>query len=217
MEVIIRLSDNGQIMVEGTGPVKTSKYISPESLASILMSSHDIENTYETPMPLPQNCIYYKRKNDKELFILEKPAHRREVTYYGTKFTDVGFPKLLFGYIIDCKTTTIEKTILVAVKNDIFIKPDTEIFKYPFSNVYASGNCCWGTCVVPKIDHPYQLSSLPELYLFQEDNGDLYEGVNASGLQYRELLGELQGKDFNLEWLVPFHAKTFLLFIENIF
>lgn len=209
MDVIIKLSDNGQIRVESIGPVKQSKFISKEDLFSILLSSVDTIEKYETPLPLPKNCIYYKKHGSKELFVLEKKAHRRNVTYYGKVFQDVGFPKLLFGYVLDHKYNSI-KTSIVAVKNDLFIKSETEIFRYPFSNVYSNTECCWGTCTFPKLDHPYQLSGFPELYLSQEDNGDLYDGANSSGLMYREFLMSLQGKDFNMDWLLPNHVgKTF--------
>lgn len=209
-EIIIKINENNEIYLEEKGYLKSSKFISADDFFNVF--SESIKNEYSTPL-LPKNCIYYKYANGDQVFIIEKEAHRRDVLYAGTRFKDVGFPKLVFGLVLRDRTVT--RTTVAAVV-DLFIHEDSPVYRYPFSNVYSNCACCWGTCRLPLIEKPYQLSGLPELFLTQEDNDDLYSYANASGLVYREFLEKLQGRDFISDYLRPFGTfKDFMRATEQ--
>ena len=66
---------------------------------------------------------------------------------------------------------------IVAVK-DAIVKPKTKLFRYPFSNVYASNQACWPELTNIKIKNLYELQNLPDLFFNSPANNHLFEGVN---------------------------------------
>lgn len=211
MGITIEITDDSEIFVCETGKIKSKKDISIATLAEILLASFR-DASYKTPM-LPKNCIYYcKYQNGREYFVLECDKANWDFEYHGTIFKNVGVPKHLF--LITLQQQTIIDTKLVTVK-DNFVLPESIVYRWPYSNVFQSLVVCWGTASLPVIEYPYQLSCIPRFFFSQGNTDCSYYGANSSGLQYRELLDSLQGKEFNDEYLVPHKGYRFKNFIEE--
>lgn len=182
-----------------TGLSKSEKQIDDGTLMAILLSSLD-KPAVRTPL-LPKGCIFYlKYSNTRELYVLECDKWNYDFDYHGTKYSAVGVPRHLF-FITTCGNQIVG-TKIAAVK-DYFIQPETVLHRWPFSNVHVDFSVCWGSARLPVIEEAYQLSGIPRLFFAQGNTDCNYAGSNASGLEYRHLLHELQNKEFNDNWLLP--------------
>ncbi len=209
-DLFIRLRDNETITVWQTGPVKTpAKPVLPQELAKIFFDNvHDFE--LETPV-LPKGCIYYgKQVNGNTFVVLEREKQQSNVYYETTELKNVGFPKLILG--VEVNEGKIQKTLLAAVK-DIVITKNTELYYYPFSNVHHNFHICWGNYMMHQIEELFQLGSLVDVFLSLKMNDSLYR--HAAKKPYRQLLTELQGKEFPDDLLDPVHY-TFQEFINQL-
>jgi hypothetical protein len=166
----------------------------PSELAAIFIQSAEIDDLiYQTPV-LPKNCIYCAELyNGAVCVVMEREKCRRDLKYHNTLFKEVGFPKLVFGVVV--KNGEIIKTMLCAA-TDYLIKPESQLYLYPFSNVYRHNlEICWGTYQMHSITEPYQVSSLLDVFLSLEMNDHLYP--HTGNKPFRELLQDLEGKDFD--------------------
>lgn len=217
MSVLIRITDDNRVIVEQAGTVKCSKEISYKNLVkAVTLLSHSAVGIEEATPILPKGCIHYCRyTSGKEYFILEYDERHSDFLFYGTTYSNVGIPKLLF--FVEVLNKKIVGTKVVAVK-DHFVLPDTELFRWPFTNVYSHDfSICWGSVILPDINEQYEISALPRVFLNQENTLHLYMGSNKSGKEFREILGQLQGKDFDDDILLStgFKLEYFLKIKEE--
>lgn len=149
----------------------------------------DLELT--TPI-LPRNCLFFKQSKKRTVIALEVERARWDVNLRGQTIEQVGHPKLIF--IFELSNHRI-KAKLAAVKDEV-VTEKSKLYRYPFSNVHGSMACCWDH--FPQLKEFRNIESYPYIFLQGERNFDLYVGEK----NYRELLAELSGQDFNDEKLV---------------
>lgn len=127
-----------------------------------------------------------------------KPGIRPFIFYDETFY--VGYPGLLF--IFGVQNTKVVGSRLLAVKDEE-ITLDTELFYYPFSNVYRNHSICWGNYSLPSVERVEDIGVLVRQFFSLPNNQDLYNDNNLSNLPLRELLQELSDKPFNMAYLRP--------------
>lgn len=141
--------------------------------------------------------------NGSNIFIMSREAGQTEITYFDTKFENVGIPKLLFA--IKVVNMVIQMVCVVSVKDEI-ITENTKIYAYPFSNTSSGdGKICFGGNRISNlpIKNAIDLHSIPDMFLAMPNNDDAYGNKNLSGLEFRPLLENLVGKTFEEQWLKP--------------
>jgi hypothetical protein len=139
---------------------------------------------------LPKNCVVYQEELDgTEVFVIEVDKKQFDVMYHKTPFSNVGHPKLLFEFQVRLKTVV--KCRVYAVK-DAIVKPSSQLYRYPFSNIFDSFDACWPDLRSMPIKDLHQLSSLPYLFINSPSNDHAFRGSNL-----RELFATLEGVDFN--------------------
>jgi len=190
-----------------------SKYIAMEDFMKAIEASRkedsQVSKTFSTPIlpNTPDGKIttlgYEEYSNDQFSIILKREKGNIDFQYFDQTFPSVGHPRLLFK--VQVADNTVVTTYVVAVK-DTVITDETEIYEYPFSNVFHRGRVCWGQTKLPRFDSTAYLKSLPDIFLSSPCNNDNY-GHNLSGLEYRPLLEELSGKDFKEEYLKPMNIN----------
>jgi len=195
------IDENGEIQIKYVSIDDITKMITSASL----MEKKEEENYIETPL-LPQfqdiSTIQYLESENTQVYIIKKDAGNIDMSYFQDKFNNVGFPTLLFK--IKISHNSIRSVNLVAVK-DTLITKNTELFRYPFSNVFSDTRVCLGANNIAQLDveNTSTIFRIPNLVLTLDNNNDAYRGTNNTGLALRELLEKLQNEKFNNDWLVP--------------
>ncbi|MBO8160585.1 MAG: hypothetical protein H0Z24_03020 [Thermosipho sp. (in: Bacteria)] len=206
-EVTIKLGSKGDItIISNEGNVTRKNKIGPAEFLAVIQET--FQETYgelgrkfgvKTPV-LPQGTVAYKESvnNEKYAVALLVSGKKRWTAYFKDRF-QVPYPNLIF--FLEVESEKITNSTVVAVK-DTVINRETQLFHYPFSNVYSNTKICWGTIGLGdfKIKEPRQLEMVPELFFGAENNNDLY--VNKKPL--RQLFEELETKEvFPIELLRP--------------
>ncbi|MBA4535201.1 hypothetical protein [Brevibacillus halotolerans] len=170
-----------------------------------IIGKRKLSNPYlkiETPY-LPTNCIkhfWINRSQKEQLVFIEIPKQKWDISFYNSKFKQVGFPRLIFGYRL--KENLIKKIYILAIKDKGRVLGKTEIFKFPFANV-LNGSVCMGGNSLPTIKDLTQLSTMHNLFFAAPSSSCYYDTErNYSGISdLRELYTYLQDKIFPEEWL----------------
>jgi hypothetical protein len=180
-----------------------AKKASPKAIVNAARP-HMSDQKLSSPV-LPKNCVFFQEYgNGKAVVGIEVEKGRHDVIFGDkgqTVYKKVGYPAMLFWFSFFNEKA---EASVVAVKDSI-IKASTELYRFPFSNVYQSGSICWPSLSRNRIQDLHQLATLPYLFLGAPKNMDLYENIEKINL--RELLDSLQNQDFDDEKLVP-HGKT---------
>jgi hypothetical protein len=145
---------------------------------------------------LPKNCFIYQEMLDgAKLVGIEVEAQRFDIQYHRKQFEEVGHPKMLFLFTL--RGQKVVNCMLVCVKDQV-LTPETELYKYPFSNVHGSTNTCWPDLHSYEVKSIAHVGTMPFAFIHSSNNEHLYTGVNLG-----EKYNELQGKDFDHDTLVP--------------
>ncbi|KZE68019.1 hypothetical protein AWM68_17775 [Fictibacillus phosphorivorans] len=187
--------------------VEGSFKMSVQELFATIQDATVGDDHIPTPL-LPTNClkhVWVNRVGNVHRVYVEVPKKRWDITYHNQAFKDVGFPRMIFRYMI--KNQSVELETIVAVKDQVLIKEDTPIFHFPFSHVSTEGYVCMGGNKFPDVKAIQQLGTFHTVFLsspFQDD----YGAKTTTGKQIREIFTSLKGNDFNDEWLLK-KNKTF--------
>lgn len=194
-DLSIRLSADGVIIVEDHKPngIVSYKEVSPADLYFSLLSGYENRNLIYSGF-LPSHCLAVSMCSAERVFYLWNPELRADVTYLETEYPDFPLPRLIFGIrmlengkVVGCS---------LGVVADEEPRPETPMYRYPFSNVYESGEVCTGNNVLPRFPDPRKLWQFPRYLLGIPDNDDFYErNNNRLGLAHYELLEHLKNKD----------------------
>jgi hypothetical protein len=152
---------------------KQIKIIDPEDFASAMANQSKVETGL-----LPANARYFASNGQLSTIILETKPHVRKL-YILREHLDVPIPGCLMQV-----TTVNEKSSNKSISQTYFhcytdpvLSRNTELYRFPFGNVFSDGRICWGSVVLPKLAELYQLGALPELFLNTTFNGHIDTGI----------------------------------------
>lgn len=171
-------------------------------LIRVIAESGTTEEAISTPT-LPQNCIRYgwiNRAANEQAVYIEIPKQRWDITYHTQKFENVGFPRMIFKYLISGNKVKLSN--VVAVRDKGLIKDDSPLFVFPFSNVELNSKVCMGGNQLPDIESIVQISTFHSIF-FAAPFGDCYGAKTTTGKTLRELFTTLSNNDFDDNWLMP--------------
>ncbi|PGT82200.1 hypothetical protein [Bacillus sp. AFS040349] len=207
MEFLIKItdrlrnfSDPVDVIQKNEVGVTLGEYsMSLSNLIKSLTSSITEGERMETPF-LPKNCIKCVTKVTGYEIYIEIPKRQWQINYNG-KTETIGFPRLLFTYSLS--GNDIQNLKIVAVKENGYIKGDTDLFYFPFPNVHhSSADVCMGTNTFPRIECLNSLETMHYIF-FAAPFGDDYGAVNSEGKSMKSLFESLKDSDFDDNLLVP--------------
>jgi len=173
----------------------TSKVAEREWIQEVLAQHIPKKKACTSPL-LPKNCFIYQEMLDGAKIVgIQVEAQRFDIKYHRKEFQDVGHPNMLFLFtirgqkVLNCK--------LVCVKDKI-LSPETQLYRYPFSNVYSNTDTCWPDLTTYHVKSIAHVGTMPFAFIHSVNNEHLYKGVNLG-----EKYFELQGKDFDHDSLEP--------------
>lgn len=219
MSVVITLKDHQlpHVFYESNG-VKRELYVHHDQLLRYIKNStfepEEKEEVVLVSPSLPLNTIKYGQKNDDTsiLFMVEdEKAH--DIMYHHQSFVNVPYPKMVFGFIVRNHHL---KSVYVACFKDRFLRDSSELYEFPYSNVYSGmGRLCYYDN--HEITDLVQLQTFPYQWISVNNNDHLYyqERTNLSGKALRELFETSQNQSFNYDILKPMH-KTFQKWADMI-
>ena len=193
-ETVIRISDDGRIMVEkDNGGIKSFKQIAPDTLVECINKSL-MRGAVHTGL-LPKNCLAFSAYDDgnRDVVLLHSES-RADVSYFGTEYRDFPLPRLVFGFRLS-KEGRVSACRLGVIDSNDMIKPETKLYHYPLSNV-SGFHLCTGNNTFPKCSSLHTLASLPYYIIAMPNNNDHFKpSLNKSGLEMRDLLELLKDKE----------------------
>ena len=148
------------------------------------------------------------------IYFVFKPASRMPMCLYKKFFSDVGMPSLVFA--IKVVNKHFSKLYVTATKEVSNIDFNTELYKYPFSNVFEDGSVCIGMNRLEDLDDvDKNILKVVESFFSMPNTGENFNmNYNDKKIEYGELLENLSGSDFNNDYLVDF--KTFKEWAESL-
>jgi len=193
-ETVIRISDDGRVMVENdVGGVKSFKQIAPDALLECISKSM-LRGVVHTGL-LPKNCLSFSAydSGERDVVLLHQES-RADISYFGTEYKDFPLPRLVFGFCLS-KEGRVSSCRLGVLDNTDMLKPDTKMYHYPLSNV-SGFHLCTGNNAFPKCESLHTLASLPYYIMAMPNNNDHFRAANNKlGLEMRDLLELMKDKE----------------------
>lgn len=210
MKAIITLDEfsPAKVEIEKEGANRTV-YLGLQELANFIVSSvkEDEIEELEKPKPitvspsLPLNTVKYSKMSDNmEIIFLSYIETKADITYHKTAFEDVPFPNLVFCFGV--RNNRLIKRHVLCYK-DSFLRDNTELYQFPYSNVFIGGNMCYHDNEY--VEDLVQLQTLPYRWMHEPFNDHLYNQGRTNKLDksLREIFESTQGQSFNYDMLIP--------------
>jgi|SRR5579875_723770 len=208
MSVTITISEQSlpRIEYQNANGLKRGFFVHHDQLIGFLQSAtndRDIED-HGSPLmvtpALPPNCVKYAfLSNDSHALFVTAPEISVNVKYHATEFENVPFPKLVFAFIVRNEILT---KAYVAVYKDLFLRDNTKLYHFPYSNVYTDGQLCYWSN--EKFKDLVQLQTFHHRWV-QEPNSDhlFRQSLTTLNKPLRELFDISQNKPFDYSILTP--------------
>ena len=194
-EITIRVRPiDGTITVEEhTGNVVSVKNITAGDLVACLEKGVKESKTINSGF-LPDNCISYEVNSHYKAVTVWIPPGYIDFTYYKTTYEHFPIPAMAFSFRMDAQGKTINHRL--TVMKDETPTPRTQLYEYPFSNIYDGGGICIGAANSLPVHKsirtlgtlPYHILSLPN------NDHNFTRSNNIPKLPYRDLLELLKDK-----------------------
>ena len=143
---------------------------------------------------LPPGCLHVRQTGNggMEVVLLTKKMYA-DITYYDTVYPRFPLPRLVwkFAYMPGSRV----HSVYVGVPPEGMLRPDSPMYRYPFSNVASDNRMCLGSNVMPVCETPYTLGSLPYFILSTPNNDDHFTASsNRQNWSQRTLYEQMKGK-----------------------
>lgn len=201
---------------------KNIKVISINDFIESILASTNINDIYNLS-PLYKEVdgvklIQVKQRTRKnKIFVLSFNIARYDVPIYSRTYVDTGIPKLLFAvHSVNNKLSSLYCCCVKATD----ISEDTELFEYPFTNVYGNDSrVCLGANNFEKglEDNNYKkLFRVPYDFMAMPNTGHSFVQLhNSEGFSFESLLKYLQHRDFDDNLLVS-KGVTYSQWIDKL-
>lgn len=185
-------------------------YLKMEDLLEALSAEPDMafKGPVWKPTPLlPAGTIQYATDEDERYsrVVMEIPKKQWDIRYGDDEIYTIGFPRLIIQYDIIKSPSTqriIETKIFAVLNNKKAITEDTEIYRFPYPNVYHDGRVCWGS------NHPKEIKDIMELekmfnwFVSAPFGEDLGVKTTHGMPNFKQLIEVIQDKDFDDDWMI---------------
>lgn len=170
MSIKIEVSDSFcSVTKQESDGISTTKFVDPEELATALSRKARLDTGL-----LPLNTRYFSRSGSLISVLLEVRPHVRKFYTVDTTPYTAPLPGTVFKIIGEIKDSKINIAgTNVLVYKDPVITPDTELFNFPYGNVFINSAICWGSIKVAPVKEIIYLGAVVETFLGSVFNGHL--------------------------------------------
>ena len=193
-DTVLRLRADGSAAVETeTDGIRSTKEISPDALLECLDLSAKGDGVRSGQ--LPQGCLSFAARMDggKEVWLMHG-AERADIWFMGTAYESFPLPRLAFGFSLGAGGKVLSCRLAVT-EDEPWPKWGSPTYRWPFANVYGSGEVCLGRNPLPKYPDLRALAGLAHRIVALPHNMDGFSAAgNKKGAGMRELLEEMKGK-----------------------
>ncbi|EQF26844.1 prokaryotic E2 D family protein [Clostridioides difficile CD160] len=209
--ILFELIENSNTvnLIENNNGRKRVKTLLVSDFISSILSSSELKNLSDIPFFSP---IYQEKDNMKliqtiqlnkttKIYIILREELSAPMSFGKDFYSDIGMPNLLFAIKI---VNNIFSKLYVSVSKTKNINENTQLFIYPFSNVYNNGNVCLGSNQINldfnKIENIFLV---PNIFFSMANTIDYFSVENnTQNLDYLELLEYLNHKQFDSNLLI---------------
>lgn len=175
---------------EKKGTLERVKTISLQSLADALITDFKLDSGM-----LPPGCRRYVRGDKNDYILVEFPEQKHEVKYGDHTYKAV-VPWTIFAITLERRPGEIRqpRDIRIYAAKGPIVDDNTQLFFFPFSNVYYDDRVCWGSGRDPfgmQYKSLLGISGILELFYSSKFNSDLDGGRYTS---IRVLKADLRGE-----------------------
>ncbi|MCL2637528.1 MAG: hypothetical protein FWD48_04075 [Oscillospiraceae bacterium] len=193
--LVIRIKADDSVMVDYVKDKHiVHKQISAAGIIDALkqssMTRHIIKSGF-----LPKGCIAYSQEMEtgNRYFVIEYTERKANIAYQETNYNDFPLPRLVYGFKV-LSTGKVKSVNVAVVENEGELNEDTQLYRYPFSNV-SGFSMCTGSNSLPTYKKVSALKNLPNFILSIPDGDHHYNSQNnLLTLNYRDLLEHLKDK-----------------------
>lgn len=148
----------------------------------------------------------YLKHIDGTWYVIYRKPTRENLVLRGKTYENVGVPAMIFGVLII--NNRISKCNVACVKTDK-VTEDTDLYRYPFSNIFNYGGVCWGNNQMSSINFSKidEILYIPDMFIAMPNSEHSYDKSNNSEEDYEDLLEKSQNKDFDNDILIPLKTK----------
>lgn len=207
MQIVCRISENGAEIERTDNGISYWHNVDIKSFLNVFNEAVYQKTPEEHVSPLlPLGTLGYKESTGTYSVIMYREPRIAGIIFEERSY-QVGYPGTVYMFVVT--NQIVATTYMYAVKERV-VKPDTELFRYPYFNAWADGRICMGTNHIP-IEQPWQLHKMPDIITAMPSNNGL-PANNQSGLLGDSLLKAVENKPFPDEWLTPMNKK-----LKNLF
>ena len=206
-DLLLRISPSRNTLVveeHKPGGIVGYREIDPLELYYIFNGSYASNESLDSGF-LPENCLHVSVSGAQITYVLWNPDLRADIIYGDTEYQSFPIPRLVFGVRMLDNGKVVDCTLGVVA--DERPSENTQMYHYPFSNVYQDSRVCTGNNVLPRYKNRAAMRNFPRYLLGLPDNDDMYDASrNKKGLAHKELLEHLKDKDpayYYTDILVP--------------
>lgn len=206
-DLLLRISPSRNTLVveeHKPGGIVSYREIDPLELYYIFNGSYASNESLDSGF-LPENCLHVSVSGAQITYVLWNPELRADIIYRDTEYQNFPIPRLVFGVRMLDNGKVVDCTLGVVA--DERPSESTQMYHYPFSNVYEDSRVCTGNNVLPRYKNRAAMRNFPRYLLGLPDNDDMFRtDKNQKGLSHKELLEHLKDKDpayYYTDILVP--------------
>jgi len=176
MSITIDITESGCLLTRKTpeGGI-IARYVNPVDLGTVLSKQGKLDTGI-----LPPATRYFSRGSGAVTMVLEVRPHVRPITTTnGGEMAVVPFPALLFKLVLaeNASAAYDVRSVRVVAYKDPALTPGSQLYRFPYGNVYDDGRICWGSIGVPQVKEIVNASAICELFLTSMFNGHLGNGI----------------------------------------
>ncbi|MCY7454337.1 hypothetical protein [Bacillus altitudinis] len=210
MDISFKISDTNHVteplveVTRGRDGVVFEEFLLPlAEVLTILNDSAEVQ-FMSTPV-LPQSTVKYVKGSSTADVYIEVPKSRWDITYNKQKYSQVGFPRMIFQYKVSQNRVFIER--IYAVKDKKPLTSETEIYMFPFSHVNETGGVCMGDNRLPACKKISDLSLYHTFFINSPFSSD-WGAKTTKGYKLEDLFNLCKENDFDDELLIEMSGKT---------
>lgn len=180
----------GVYVTEGEGALQTKKFLEMDDLRDIFTSNVQLETGI-----LPKGCLYYLKQDGKTILLIAQEARIRRILYRrggSIQEYNIPTPAVVFGLVMEAGTLV---QSYCAASNFPIASNESQLFRFPFGNVYGDARICWGNADIEPIRQLSHAAEIPNIFFEAPFNGDLSGDANSSGLGLSEYFQDLNGQE----------------------
>lgn len=168
---------------------------SPTDYSEFVKSTREVLTDHEVTDfegVIPSGCSYVFKTNKRTVYGFELKKARYRIKFHNQFIGEIGHPRLAFFYTVN-SAGFIHSMRVYALKDDgKRLNGDSELYQYPFSNVYGGGEVCWEEKRTFSFD---DMSFAASGFLMANNTGHLTSGA-------MDYLKEFKDADFDDEKLI---------------